>query len=78
MVYITSAPPEGMEWLTANKAADLNINTLSLDDDSDEDPTVETATSPDDPLAAVTPLYGSLGQADGEAASALLSRRSEG
>ena len=73
VVYITSAPPEGMEWLTGEKASELDIAYLSLDDEVGNAPVpVETDTSPYDPLGTVAAFYSALAQANGDAAAALV------
>jgi hypothetical protein len=72
IVYVTSAPPEGIKWLTADMASRTGIVFTALNPVSA--PKVETAAkpSPYDPMEAVTSFYSALAAADGESASALV------
>lgn len=69
IVFVTSAPPEGMEWLTVEKADRIGVSltvvksTVSADDRPPE---------PYDPLGAVAKFYSALAVADGQAAAALV------
>lgn len=73
IVFVTTASPEGMEWLTNNSAMAAGIAFRSLDDDA------TTLSTPGankneiyDPLKAVTAFYSALSVADGETAAALV------
>ncbi|AVA26057.1 crotonase/enoyl-CoA hydratase family protein (plasmid) [Rhizobium sp. NXC24] len=71
VVYVTSAPPEGIEWLTAAKAKETGIDFEMPRSDAPSSPpgAVEL---PNDPLAAVVGFYGALAVADGETAAAFV------
>jgi len=75
IVFVTSAPPEGIEWLTAEKAQQVGIEFLSLKKGK------RTSTEPDrlgvaeegyDPITTVRKFYKALSEADGTAAAALV------
>ncbi|WP_042778667.1 hypothetical protein [Sinorhizobium fredii] len=69
--YITSAPPEGVEWLTANTAATVGISyepvSVKAPEASDQGKPM-----PHDPMSTTTAFYSALAAADGEAAAALV------
>lgn len=71
IVYVTSAPPEGVEWLTTETAAAVGI---AFDKISATAPSVPETNRPSryDPIAAATSFYTALSAADGEAAAALI------
>ena len=74
VVFVTSAPPEGIEWLTPEKAGEVGID---LEDVSASalamaSPDVATETASDDPFTTVVDFYTALSKADGETAAALV------
>jgi hypothetical protein len=70
IIFVTSAPPEGMEWLTADKAKQSGIDFATIEDHpSSFDPAKTMATpKPFDPIGTVTAFYNALSAADGESA----------
>ena len=73
IIFVTSAPPEGMRWLTADTAADIGVSFASLDNNNAERPMEPDApTIPFDPMGTVTTFYNALAAADGDAAAALV------
>lgn len=72
IVYVTSAPPEGIEWLTAAKAPTVGISYEALRSEAPAAASEQGKTFPHDPMAAVTAFYSALAAADGETASALV------
>lgn len=71
VVYVTSAPPEGVEWLTAETAAMVGIGYKAIDINAST--TVQReAQLPYDPISAITAFYTALSVADGETAAALV------
>ncbi|MDX1010508.1 hypothetical protein GOE08_27130 [Sinorhizobium medicae] len=71
VVYVTSAPPEGVEWLTAQTAASVGIGYESIALKAPR--AVESEKPlPYDPMSATTAFYAALASADGEAAAALV------
>ncbi len=71
VVYVTSAPPEGVEWLTEQTAASVGIGYDSI---AVKAPRVSETTKPlpYDPMSATTAFYTALSAADGETAAALV------
>ncbi|MBY3249893.1 hypothetical protein HFN72_34915 [Rhizobium laguerreae] len=71
VVYVTSAPPEGVEWLTAQTAASVGIGYEPI---TIKAPRVSEAERqlPYDPMSATTAFYTALSAADGEIAAALV------
>ncbi|SEH24145.1 hypothetical protein [Rhizobium sp. NFR12] len=71
VVYITSAPPEGVEWLTSQTAAAVGIGYEAI---SVSAPEVAKQDKPSahDPMSATTAFYTALSAADGETAAALV------
>lgn len=67
--YVTSAPPEGIEWLTPDKASRLGIAFTSLMDQGDPSMPTPDATAPYDPVGTVVAFYSALTAADGERGS---------
>jgi hypothetical protein len=71
IVWVTSAPPEGMAWLTPQTSDQVGIDVSAL-----ENTPQQAVPSPKpgvyDPLKAVTAFYSALGAADGETAAALV------
>ncbi len=72
IIYVTSAPPEGIEWLTADKATTVGISYQALRTEAPASVAGQVKPSPHDPMAAVTAFYSALAAADGETASALV------
>lgn len=71
VIYVTSAPPEGVEWLTTETAAAVGIEFGTI---STSAPSVPETNRPSryDPIAATTSFYAALSSADGETAAALV------
>jgi hypothetical protein len=76
IIFVTSAPPEGIEWLDQNKARSAGIDFASLKSARGQSnlSSNEFGTSVDkyDPIAAVNKFYNALSSADGSAAAALV------
>jgi hypothetical protein len=72
IVFVTSAPPEGMEWLTKEKAKAVQIRYEVLSDDLRPAAQPGEVESPSDPMGIAYAFYGALSVADGERASALV------
>ncbi|WP_244446958.1 hypothetical protein [Rhizobium sp. YS-1r] len=71
VIYVTSAPPEGVEWLTAQTAASVGIGYESITVKAPR--VVETDKHlPYDPMLATTAFYTALSAADGETAAAMV------
>lgn len=70
--YVTSAPPEGIEWLTPDKASRLGIAFTSLMDQGEPSIRTPDATTLYDPMGTVVAFYSALSVADGETASAFV------
>ncbi|MDO1585637.1 hypothetical protein [Rhizobium oryzicola] len=70
VVYVTSAPPEGVEWLTAETAAAVGIAFVPVN----KAPAVPERRQPlpHDLMSATTAFYAALASADGETAAALV------
>lgn len=71
VVYVTSAPPEGVEWLTAQTAAAVGIAYESIAIKAPQAAGAEEVL-PFDPMSATTAFYTALSAADGETAAALV------
>jgi hypothetical protein len=72
IIYVTSAPPEGIDWLTPEKAAGVGISYEILRAQAYSRTAQKSGPEPYDPMAAVTRFYGALSVADGEAAAAIV------
>ncbi|TAU88457.1 hypothetical protein ELI41_07680 [Rhizobium leguminosarum] len=72
IAYVTSAPPEGIAWLTADEAQSVGITYDAIDEDGPDPASEAGKTFPHDPMGAVTAFYSALAAADGETASALV------
>jgi hypothetical protein len=76
IAFVTSAPPEGMEWLDASKARSIGVEVVWMQQSSrpPSQPPPGTGASNEnyDPVAAVTKFYHALGAADGNTAAALV------
>ncbi len=71
VVYVTSAPPEGVEWLTSQTAASVGIGYETITDKVPRAAETEKAL-PFDPISVATKFYTALSAADGEAAASLV------
>lgn len=71
VVYVTSAPPEGVEWLTAQTASSVGIGYEAISVKAPEMARPEKPT-PHDPMSATTAFYTALSAADGESAASLV------
>lgn len=71
IVFVTTAPPEGMEWLTPESASAAGITFRSLDADRTS-LSVGNTDAQNDPLKVVFTFYSALSVADGETAAALV------
>lgn len=72
IIYVTSAPPEGIEWLTADKAPSAGISYEPLLPEAALTAAEEVKALPHDPMATVAAFYSALSAADGETASAMV------
>jgi hypothetical protein len=76
IAFVTSAPPEGMEWLDAGKARSIGVDVVWMEAENrpQNQPSPGTGTSNEryDPVSAVTRFYTALGAADGNTAAALV------
>ncbi|WP_292364827.1 hypothetical protein [Mesorhizobium sp.] len=73
IVFVTSAPPAGMAWLSERKAGELGLQIASfqpLTTPSLEPGNDETSTEPYDPMKTVAAFYNALSNADGVSAAA--------
>lgn len=71
VIYVTSAPPEGVEWLTPQTAASVGIGYEPISVKAPEMAKPEKP-APHDPMSATTAFYTALSAADGEAAASLV------
>lgn len=71
VVYVTSAPPEGVEWLTSRTAASVGIGYETIPVKVPRSAKTEQSL-PFDPISAATAFYTALSAADGEAAASLV------
>ncbi|MCP9233748.1 hypothetical protein NMG46_26640 [Mesorhizobium sp. LMG 17147] len=74
IVFVTSAPPEGMAWLSGEKAGELGLQFASYQTNAVSSDAVETQITPEpfDPMKAVAAFYHALSNADGVSAVALV------
>jgi hypothetical protein len=70
VIFVTSAPPEGIEWLTNANATQIGISFSTLGEDQNASPRHDKQTY--DPLGTVTAFYRALSEADGETAAAFV------
>lgn len=70
VVYVTSAPPDGVEWLTAQTAASVGIGYEAIAVKSPV--AADEKRRPHDPMSVTTAFYSALSVADGETAAALV------
>ncbi|MDE1994802.1 MAG: hypothetical protein KGI75_20025 [Rhizobiaceae bacterium] len=72
VVYVTSAPPQGMEWLNGQKALQVGIGFQPINFPETSSSAPPVSNEPYEPLRVVTMFYSALSEADGEKASALV------
>ncbi len=76
VAFVTSAPPQGMEWLDASKARSIGVDIVWMEQRSrpqnQPSPGTGVSNDPYDPISAVTRFYRALSAADGNAAAALV------
>jgi hypothetical protein len=76
IAFVTSAPPEGMEWLDSSKAQAIGIDIVWMGQVSrppnQPPPGTGVSNEPYDPVSAVTRFYKALSVADGNTAAALV------
>jgi hypothetical protein len=76
IAFVTSAPPEGVEWLDASKARSVGVDVVWMEPSGrpKNQPSPGTGVSNEryDPVSAVTRFYNALGAADGSTAAALI------
>ncbi len=71
IVYVTSAPPEGVEWLTQENADQVGIAYGAITINVPHVSGVKEHL-PNDPISTATAFYTALGAADGETAAAMV------
>ncbi|MCQ1779409.1 hypothetical protein NOJ05_19560 [Neorhizobium galegae] len=71
ILYVTTAPPEGIEWLDIQKAQSIGISFQQLQATVSNPPRL-TQQLPYDPISTATAFYTALAQADGETAAAIV------
>lgn len=71
VISVTSAPPEGIEWLTSDTAAQVGMPFEAI---KPQAPVIKEKSTPEphDPMSAVATFYSALASADGEAAASLV------
>ncbi|MER8567445.1 hypothetical protein NKH85_15785 [Mesorhizobium sp. M0924] len=74
IVFVTSAPPEGMAWLSGEKAGELGLQFAAYQTNAVSSDTVETQIAPEpyDPMRVAAAFYNALSNADGVSAAALV------
>lgn len=74
IVFVTSAPPEGMAWLSGEKANGLGLQFASYQTNATSSDTVEAPIAPEpyDPMRVAAAFYNALSNADGVSAAALV------
>ncbi|MDF3152048.1 hypothetical protein P3C58_08670 [Mesorhizobium sp. XAP10] len=74
IVFVTSAPPEGMAWLSGDKAGELGLQFATYQTQAGSPATVVTQTAPEpyDPMRVAAAFYNALANADGVSAAALV------
>lgn len=78
IVFVTSAPPEGMEWLTAEKGGDVGIAYDVLARELDVTQPLDADGSTADPMEITLAFYRALSVADGELAASLVTPEKRG
>ncbi len=76
VAFVTSAPPQGMEWLDASKAQSIGVDVVWMEASSrppnQPSPGTGVANEPYDPIAVATRFYRALSAGDGNTAAALV------
>lgn len=74
IVFVTSAPPEGMAWLSGEKANGLGLQFTAYQTNATSSDTVEAPIAPEpyDPMRVAAAFYNALSNADGVSAAALV------
>ncbi|MBB5574144.1 MULTISPECIES: hypothetical protein [Rhizobium] len=72
IIYVTTAPPEGIEWLTPEKATRVGIAYQPIEPETAARAPRSESESVFDPMTTVSAFYSALSAADGERASALV------
>lgn len=73
IVFVTSAPPEGMSWLSGEKANELGLQVASFQAPAVPSPgSAGSESEPYDPMKTVAGFYNALSNADGVSAAALV------
>jgi hypothetical protein len=74
VVFVTSAPPEGMNWLTSKNAnqAGISVKLLTPQNDAKDINKSSPTFEQDDPLTTASKFYSYLSRADGVGAAALV------
>lgn len=76
IAFVTSAPPQGMEWLDASNAQSIGVDMVWMEQGSrpPNQPSPETGVSNEtyDPISVVTRFYRALSAADGNTTAALV------
>ena len=76
VIFVTSAPPEGMNWLTQQNAQKYGITTKFFGAEAPQETKLASKNTPlkeaYDPLTAVSKFYNAISRADGVAAAALV------
>ncbi|BCG79901.1 COG3904 family protein [Mesorhizobium sp. 113-3-3] len=74
IVFVTSAPPEGMAWLSGEKANGLGLQFAAYQTNATSSDNVEAPIAPEpyDPMRVAAAFYNALSNADGVSAAALV------
>ncbi|MEY9783968.1 hypothetical protein ABIA23_005435 [Sinorhizobium fredii] len=72
VVYVTSAPPEGIDWLSADDASEVGINYELFQSQATPEVTATGKDPPYDPMGTTAAFYSALAAADGESPCALV------
>jgi len=76
VAFVTSAPPQGMEWLDASKAQSIGVDVVWMEASgrppSQPSPGTGVANESYDPISVVTRFYRALSAGDGNTAAALV------
>ena len=76
IAFVTSAPPQGMEWLDASKAQSIGVDVVWMEASSrppnQPSPGTGVSNEPYDPISVVTRFYRALSAGDGNTAAALV------
>jgi hypothetical protein len=72
IIYVTTAPPEGIDWLSPEKAKNVGISYALLSEPDQQKVTTTSSSEARDPMLAVTKFYSALSIGDGETAAAMV------